>query len=124
MTSGYRKPQVGDLVLVRDFQLAKDKGRKLEARWGTPRLLERMSHSGVSGHVRQLHDPPGKTKRFHLDDFLLYVPRGNDHGLNTSGEVEVAVDGVEYVRGAMGVVQGLLRVGQRSFDLGDIGGSG
>ena len=75
---GYRKPQPGDLVLVRDIQLAKDHGRKLEPRWSTPRLLERISTSGVSGHVRQLHDPPGVTKRYHLDDLLLYITR-NGH---------------------------------------------
>ena len=34
------------------------------------------------------------------------------------------MDGVEYVRGALGVMEGLLTVGQRRFDLGDIGGSG
>jgi hypothetical protein len=33
---GYRQPKPGDMVLLRDFQLAKDKGRKLEARWTTP----------------------------------------------------------------------------------------
>lgn len=39
---GYRIPKVGDLVLVRDIQLAKEKGKKLEPRWSTPRLLERL----------------------------------------------------------------------------------
>jgi len=31
-TAGYKRPKPGDLVLVRDFQQAKDKGRKLNAR--------------------------------------------------------------------------------------------
>ena len=35
-THGYRGPKVGDLVLVRDIQLAKEEGKKLEARWSTP----------------------------------------------------------------------------------------
>ena len=39
-TAGYGKPKQGDLVLVRDFQQAKDKGRKLEPRWSTPRIVE------------------------------------------------------------------------------------
>ena len=69
----YKRPKVGDLVLVRDIQLAKEKGKKLEARWSTPRILERISKSGVSGHVRQLHNPPGKTKRYHLDDLIPYT---------------------------------------------------
>lgn len=36
---GYRTPCVGDFVLVRDIQLSKEKGKKLEPRWSTPRVL-------------------------------------------------------------------------------------
>ena len=112
---GYRKPKVGDLVLVRDTQLAKDKGRKLEPRWTTPRILERMSTSGVSGHVRQLHDPPGKTKRYHLDDLIPYVSRGSDGEAPTP----TVTPTIEYTRDSLGDVPGRL-VGQRAYDLGDL----
>ena len=71
-TPGYQTPKEGDLVLIRDFQQAKNKERKLEPRWSTPRTLERISHSGVSTHVRQLHDPPSITKRYHFDDLLVF----------------------------------------------------
>ncbi|KAG0127111.1 hypothetical protein HOY82DRAFT_542187 [Tuber indicum] len=120
MTAGYRKPNPGDLVLLRDFQLAKDKGRKLEPRWSTPRLLERVSKSGVSAHVRQLHDPPGTTKRYHLDDLLLYIPRTKDYP--SLGDKLGGVGALEYERGAMGDVRGIWQVGQRGFDLSDLGG--
>jgi len=117
---GYQKPKAGDLALVRDFQLAKDRGRKLDARWSTPRLLDRLSHSGVSGHVHQLHEPPGKTKRYHLDDLLLYIPR-DSHYPTSSTDGSMGEKAVEYERGAMGEVQGIWGVGQRAFDLGDLG---
>ena len=118
-TSGYRKPKVGDLVLLRDFQLAKDKGRKLDPRWSTPRLLVKISKSGVSAHVRQLHDPPGVTKRYHFDDLLVYLPRtGAYPELGAGKRLE---KGVEYVRGAMGVLENMGIAGQRAFDLSDMG---
>jgi len=118
-TAGYKRPKPGDLVLVRDFQQAKDKGRKLNARWSMPRILERMSHSGVSAHVRQLHDPPGVTKRFHLDDLLLFVSR--DRQANRAEFEEGSVGSVQYSRDAMGEVTGIWSEGQRGFDLTDIG---
>ena len=111
---GYRGPKVGDLVLVRDIHLAKEKGKKLEARWSTPRFLERISKSGVSGHIRQLHDPPGKTKRYHLDDLIPFVTRSEDPVSTMSA--------IEYTCDALGDVQGNWVIGQRAFDLTDIGG--
>ena len=117
-TAGYRKPKGGDLVLVRHIGLAKEHGRKLEARWTTPRLLERISFSGVSGHVRKLHDPPGKTKRFHLDDLLLCIPRNSDYPKQAVGEPNVPA--IQYSRAAMGEVQLVSSIGQRGFDLSDI----
>ena len=113
---GYRQPKAGDLVLVRDIQLAKEKGKKFEPRWSTPRVLERISKSGVSGHVRHLHDPPGRTKRFHLDDLIPYVSRS---GLPPSANT--ATPAIEYSRDALGNIQGNWVVGQRAFDLTDIG---
>ena len=94
---GYRKPLPGDLVLVRDIQLAKDHGRKLEPCWSTPRLLERISTSGMSGHVRQLHDRPGHTKRYHLDDLLLYILR-DSYPQPQSGLPALQVPVVSYSR--------------------------
>ena len=114
---GYKRPKVGDLVLVRDIQLAKEKGLKLEARWSTPRILEKMSKSGVSGHVRQLHDPPGKTKRYHLDNLIPYTSRTGKHV-----PANTVLPAIEYTRDALADVQGNWVVGQRAFDLTDIGG--
>ena len=104
---------------MRDFQQAKDKGRKLEPRWSSPWLLERISKSGVSAHVRQLHNPPGVTKRFHLDDLLLYIPR-NEKYPEEGERTEEKMSGMEYARGAMGDVQGVWRLGQRAFDVTDL----
>ena len=77
--------------------------------------LERLSKSGVGGHVRQLHDPPGKTKRFHIDDLVPYISRGaNPLPANTISSA------VEYSRDAFGDVQGTWSAGQRAFNLGDV----
>lgn len=119
-SAGYRKPKPGDLVLVRDFQQAKEKGRKLEPRWSTPRIVDRISASGVSAHVRQLHDPPELTKRFHIDDLILYVPRTNDYPHHEGEISEIGNPGVEYIRGAMGDTVGGGQVGQRGFDITDV----
>jgi len=115
LSPGYKKPKAGDLVLVRDIQLAKEKGKKLEPRWSTPRLLERLSKSGVSGHVRHLHDPPGKTKRFHIDDLVPYISRSAD-----TLPANTITPAVEYSRNAFGDVQGNWSAGQRAFNLGDV----
>ena len=112
---GYRTPHVGDLVLVRDIQLSKEKGKKLETRWSTPRMLERISKSGVSGHVRHLHDPPGKTKRFHLDDLVPFVSRSDD--FHSAGMVSSTI---EYTRDAFNGSQTGWAAGQRAFDLSDL----
>ncbi|KAG0134934.1 hypothetical protein HOY82DRAFT_601820 [Tuber indicum] len=106
-TAGYKAPQPGDLVLLQDFQLAKDKGRKLEPRWKTPRILERISKSGVSAHARQLHDTPGITKRYHLDNLLLFVPRTHDYP-SAIDPLAATIPVVEYERDAMGDVQVVL----------------
>jgi len=116
-TVGYVTPKVGDLVLLRDHQLAKSKGRKLDPRWSTPRIVEPISYSGVSAHICQLHDQPGVTKRFHFDDLLVYVPGTSDYLKATMGDGSTPA--VEYIRGAMGNVNGIWREGQRGFDLSD-----
>ena len=113
---GYKRPKPGDLVLVRDIQLAKEKGKKLEARWSIPRILERISKSGVSGHIQQLHDPLGKTKRYHMDDLVPYVARMPY--LDSANTISPAV---EYTRDTLGDVQGRWVLGQRAFNLKDVG---
>ena len=115
VSPGYKKPKAGDLVLVHNIQLAKEKGKKLEPRWSTPRLLEQLSKSGVSGHVRHLHDPPGKTKQFHIDDLVPYISRGTD-----PLSANIITPAVEYSRNAFGDVQGNWSAGQRAFNLGDV----
>ena len=104
-------------MLVRDIQLAKEKGKKLEPRWTTPRILERLSKSRVSGHVRQLHHPPGQTKRYHLDDLIPYVSRIVD-----PSTVTTATPAIEYSRDSLGDIPGRWTMGQRAFDLTGIGG--
>ena len=95
------------------MQLVKEKGKKLEARWSTRRILKRISRSGVSGHISQLHDPPGKIKRYYLDVSIPFVPRFEDPVSTVSA--------IEYTRDVLGDVQGNWVIGQRAFDLTDIG---
>lgn len=113
---GHKRPKARDLVLVRDIQLAKKKGKKLEARWSTPRILEKISKSGVCGHIRQLHDPPGKTKRYHVDNLVPYVARTPN--LDSANTISPAA---EYSRDALGDVQGRWVLGQTAFNPEDVG---
>lgn len=113
-SAGYKEPKPGDLVLVRNIQLAKEKGKNLEPRWSTPRLLERISRSGVSGHIRQLPDPPGQTKRYHIDDLIPYLSR-NQNPIPANTIIPV----IEYSQDSTGSVQGNWSTGQRAFDLSD-----
>ena len=71
-------------MLIRNLQLDKEHGRKLEARWFPPRVVERVSSSGVSVWVREIHSPPSgaSLKRYHIDDVLVvksrkHVPSGD-----------------------------------------------
>ena len=89
-TAGYQKPKAGDLVLVRDFQQAKHKGAKLELQWSPSRILDRIWASRFFAHIRQLHDPPGITKRFHVDALLVYIPHSHDFSSRTIGVGELA----------------------------------
>ena len=107
-------------MLVRDFQQGNDKGRKLEPRWSTHRIVERISASGVSAHVWPLYDTPELTKRFHIDDLILYVPRTNDYPSEARQTPGYRSGGVEYLRGVMGYAVGVGSVGQRGFDIMDV----
>jgi hypothetical protein len=71
-----RLPQAGDLVIIRHHAVDNQRGKKLEPRWLEPRLLVGLTPFGNSGHVQELHGD-GSTKRYHLNDILLYKERGN-----------------------------------------------
>jgi hypothetical protein len=108
---GFVKPRVGDLVLVRDIALSRQHGRKLDARWSTPRVVDSVSASGVSAYVRELHHAPGKGKRYHIEDLLVYTPR--DTLPMFSNQPSPAV---EYSRDSMGAQEAFVP-GQRAFHL-------
>ena len=73
-TKKQKIPKEGDLVVVRNHAVDSQKGRKLESRWLGPRILVSYTASGLSAYIRKLHGS-GKTKRYHLNDLLLYNPR-------------------------------------------------
>jgi hypothetical protein len=70
----WTSPRVGDLVLVRRFQIDKEKGHKLESKWEGPKLLQAVTESGVTGYVRDVYGE-GVPKKYHLDDLRTYLPR-------------------------------------------------
>lgn len=65
-----------DLVTVRHHAIDSQRGRKLKFKWLRPRLLVQLTPSGNSGYVQQLHDD-GTTKKYHINDILLYKKRGD-----------------------------------------------
>lgn len=67
-------PKEEDLVVVQNHAVDSQKGIKLESRWLGPRILVSYTASGLSAYVREIHGS-GKTKRYHLNDLLLYNPR-------------------------------------------------
>lgn len=46
----------------------------MESKWLGPRLLVSLSSSGLTGRVRELYGAGG-TKKYHLNDLILYVER-------------------------------------------------
>jgi hypothetical protein len=108
---GFVKARVGDLVLVRDIALSRQHGRKLDARWSTPRIVDSISASGVSAYVRELHHAPGKGKRYHVEDLLVYTPRDDLPMFSTQPS-----PAVEYSRDSMGAQEAFIP-GQRAFHL-------
>jgi hypothetical protein len=106
-SSSFKKSKVGDLVLVRVIALSKQHGYKLEAWWSTPRIVGSVLASGVSTYVRELHHVSGKTKRYHVEDLLIYTPRGPDVTTQVTPMVR-------YARGAIGVQEAFVP-GQQAF---------
>jgi len=80
--------------------------------------VEKISCLSVSTQVRQLHKPPDRMKRYHIDDLVIYIPRTHDypHLKGIGGQV----NGVEYAREAMENVAGVWRIGQPAYDLCDL----
>ena len=74
-----RIPNVGDLVLVRDLQLDKQKGRKLDPKWLGPRILVKFTEGGHSAWVREVYGPQ-KLKRYHINDLIQYHERAQAFG--------------------------------------------
>lgn len=52
-----RRFQEGDLVLVRDFQGEKNRGRKLEPRWTGPQVLSTLNPGGRTAMVPKFCSP-------------------------------------------------------------------
>ena len=74
--------------------------------------MERPSKLGVSGYVRQVHHPPGKTKWYHLDDRIPCTSRTGKHV-----PANAVLPAIEYTRDALGNVLGSWVVRKRGFDL-------
>ncbi|KAG0134421.1 hypothetical protein HOY82DRAFT_602433 [Tuber indicum] len=63
-------------------------------------MLEQISISGVSAHVRQLHEPTRATQRYQFDDLLVYIPATAD--FPSTEVIPKPVRPVEYARDAVG----------------------
>jgi hypothetical protein len=117
----FRMPKAGDLVIVKDHGWFGQHGRKLDAQWkhskggyNIPFVVERLSANGSSAYVRGLHDPPGHTKRLHVEDLRVYITR--------AGVQFPVVTKVSYERDVFGSLPaGVLGSGQRAFNLSDVG---
>lgn len=115
----YKRPAVGDLVLLRDLARDKHLGRKLDPRWTEPRIVDRLSKNGMSAYIRALHEGPERTKRYHIDDLKVYASR------STAGnELTTSHTAITYTRDAFGNKPGVFTSGQRAFDFTDIGQDG
>ena len=116
----YKKPEPGDLVLLRDLQRDKHLGRKLDPRWTEPRIVERLAKNGMSAYIRALHEGPDKSKRYHIDDLRVYrswtITR--DQAIDTEN---VQATAITYSRDAFGDGEGNFRSWQRAFNFTDIG---
>ena len=63
-----------NLVIVRHHVVDNQRGRKLKSKWLKSRLLINLISSENSEHVQKLHENE-ITKRYHLNDILLYKKR-------------------------------------------------
>jgi len=76
-------------------------------------VVERITANGSSAYIRGLHDPPGHTKRWHIEDLRVYI--------RWSDQMFLVVTRVAYDRDAFGsLLPGGLGTGQRAFDLSDV----
>lgn len=85
-----RVPEPEDLVIIQNHAVDAQKGRKLEARWLGPQIFTGYTASKLSGYVREVHGDRA-TKRYHLNDMLLYKDRQLFH-----------LDDVEVIQGPHG----------------------
>ena len=69
------RPGTGDLVLLRQFAVIKDKGKKLETRWEGPYKVTRVTKSGVLVILEDLCTGM-KKGRYAIDDAKFYITRG------------------------------------------------
>ena len=118
--ASYKKPEPGDLVLLRDLQRDKHLGRKLDPRWKEPRIVDRLAKNGMSAYIRALHEGPDRSKRYHIDDLRVYRSRTITRYPATD-TVNVPATAITYSRDAFGDWQGNFRSGQRAFNFTDIG---
>jgi hypothetical protein len=112
----YKRPGMGDLVLLRDLARDKHLGRKLDPRWTEPRIVDRLSKNGMSAYIRAVHEGPDKAKRYHIDDLRVYSSR-----TLTRDEIVTTHAAITYSRNAFGNRAGVFTSGQRAFDFTDIG---
>ena len=94
-------PKVGDLVLVRNHALDRQRGRKLESKWLGPRLLVLLSLLGPTKRVKEIFGEGG-IKKYHLNDLILYVERK-----------DFKVSGVKVFQQDMGTTPAVIRGHER-----------
>ncbi|OAF55282.1 hypothetical protein VC83_08208 [Pseudogymnoascus destructans] len=70
----YTQMKRGDLVLLRRLSQDNNHSHKLEPRWLGPYILHKLTPSGKSAFLQELHSDQIKGK-FHLNDLKLFVSR-------------------------------------------------
>lgn len=73
----WEEPVKGDLVLLRRFEVDKDKGRKLETRWEGPYVVAKVSYSGV---LVLLHNVNTRMRRgrYSMDAVKLFLSKAEE----------------------------------------------
>jgi hypothetical protein len=104
----WTQPKEGDLVLLWDYVLEKDLGRKLDRRWSEPHRLVKINPGGVSAMVCKLYGDGSDLRRIHLNHLKVYCPRPSHL------ESVVAATTVTFSREAMRYAG---HPGQRAIDL-------